>query len=168
MEQALDFWTSLGRVGSPLVSSGPIVQALENLNTAAAQASDLVDERRIKNHIAGVQELQGIQRTHQGKLMIEGSSAMEVLELEQTAAGAADPYQKEQVEEELKLAQTALKQTTVEYNNQLEQEHKECFQALTVLLPAKQRQPRYCSCAVLTLPSNPSFRRQRLRWLSKS
>ena len=130
MEQALDFWTSLGRVGSPLVSSGPIVQALENLNTAAAQASDLVDERRIKNHIAGVQELQGIQRTHQGKLMIEGSSAMEVLELEQTAAGAADPYQKEQVEEELKLAQTALKQTTVEYNKQLEQEHKECFQAL--------------------------------------
>ena len=59
LNKELSFWTSQGLVGSALVSSGPVVQALENLKTAAAEASDAVDERRIKNYIAGVDEMQG-------------------------------------------------------------------------------------------------------------
>jgi len=60
LEQDLECWTPLGRVGSALVSSGPVVQALQMLDTAQAQASDHVDRRQILNHIAGIEELRGI------------------------------------------------------------------------------------------------------------
>mmetsp|Transcript_17604 Transcript_17604/g.48306 ORF Transcript_17604/g.48306 Transcript_17604/m.48306 type:complete len:794 (+) Transcript_17604:102-2483(+) len=60
LAQAFEFWTPLGRVGSALVSSGPALRALENMDVRAAQATNDVDQRQIRNHIAGASELSGI------------------------------------------------------------------------------------------------------------
>ena len=46
--------------GSGLVSSGPVVDALENIDTSQAKASNPCDRRQIMNHIAGEPELKGI------------------------------------------------------------------------------------------------------------
>jgi len=59
-KQALELWTPLGKVGSGLVSSGPVIQALNRIDTCCAQASDPVDQRQILNHIAEVNETEGI------------------------------------------------------------------------------------------------------------
>mmetsp|Transcript_42866 Transcript_42866/g.100547 ORF Transcript_42866/g.100547 Transcript_42866/m.100547 type:complete len:875 (-) Transcript_42866:245-2869(-) len=59
LQKSFEFWTPLGRVGSALVSSGPIVQALRNMNLREARASHKADHRRIINNIAGVDELRG-------------------------------------------------------------------------------------------------------------
>ena len=129
LNKKLSFWTSLGLVGSALVSSGPVLQALKNLKTAAAEASDAVDERRIKNYIAGVNEMQGIKRNPTGQLMLEGAAALEVMELEQTLS-SAEGNGKLEAERSLKQARTARQAESAEYNKQLEQQHKGEFESL--------------------------------------
>lgn len=64
--KVLQIWTPLGRVGSGLVGSGPVVQALDRLDTATASASHPCDKRMIMNHIAGVEEMTGIRVTPEG------------------------------------------------------------------------------------------------------
>jgi len=57
LSQKLEIWTPVGRVGSGLVSSGPIVHALDRVDTAKAMASNLCDQRQIMNYVAGVDEM---------------------------------------------------------------------------------------------------------------
>jgi len=59
-KQPLELWTPLGKVGSGLVSSGPVVQALNRIDTCRAKATNPVDQRQILNHIADVGETTGI------------------------------------------------------------------------------------------------------------
>lgn len=66
LQHPITVGTSLGLVGSALVSSGPFVEALRSLCTSEATASDSVDLRRILNHIAGVSEMRGL-KTGSGK-----------------------------------------------------------------------------------------------------
>mmetsp|Transcript_120790 Transcript_120790/g.346978 ORF Transcript_120790/g.346978 Transcript_120790/m.346978 type:complete len:833 (-) Transcript_120790:293-2791(-) len=68
-KQGFEFWTPLGRIGAPLVSSGPSMVALQNMDVARADASDEVDMRRILNHIAGVAEMSGITQTGDNKVL---------------------------------------------------------------------------------------------------
>jgi len=58
--QRLFIWTPLGQVGTGLVGSGPIMQALGRLDTSEACASHPVDQRQIMNFVAGINELEGI------------------------------------------------------------------------------------------------------------
>jgi len=58
--KVLELWTPLGQVGSGLVSSGPIVQALNRIDTRRAKASNPRDQRKILNRIAGECEDRGL------------------------------------------------------------------------------------------------------------
>ena len=88
-----------------------------------------MDERRIKNYIAGVDEMQGIERNPTGQLMLEGAAALEVMELEQTLS-SAEGNAKAETERSLKKAKIARQADSAEYNKQLEQRHKGKFKNL--------------------------------------
>ena len=120
----------MGRVGSALMSSGPVVQALENLNTSAAEASDMVDERKILNYVAGVGELQGVLCVQGTKPMLEGAEAEAVVEAERAVEAAGDTETVARADEVLTQAWTALKVSTDTYNQQLVQQHKDKFEKL--------------------------------------
>eukprot|EP00930_Biecheleria_cincta_P047013 TRINITY_DN3251_c0_g2_i1.p1 TRINITY_DN3251_c0_g2~~TRINITY_DN3251_c0_g2_i1.p1 ORF type:complete len:1143 (+),score=191.30 TRINITY_DN3251_c0_g2_i1:33-3461(+) len=60
MAKDLQIWTPLGRAGSCLVESGPIVEALQRVDIAKADCTEPVDRRQIMNLIAEVEEFQGI------------------------------------------------------------------------------------------------------------
>lgn len=60
LKQRLEAWTALGRVGSSQVASGPFVEALENVRTEDAQATNPCDQRQLMNRIAGIAEMTGI------------------------------------------------------------------------------------------------------------
>ena len=114
------------------MSSGPVVQALTNLNTAGAEATDVIDERKILNHVAGVDESAGLRVSSSGEPMIDApeAEALEEAQLAIEAAQASDAEAQIQADERLTQAWTALKQANSRYNKQLEKEHKEEFQEL--------------------------------------
>eukprot|EP00930_Biecheleria_cincta_P029855 TRINITY_DN20715_c0_g1_i1.p1 TRINITY_DN20715_c0_g1~~TRINITY_DN20715_c0_g1_i1.p1 ORF type:complete len:826 (-),score=136.92 TRINITY_DN20715_c0_g1_i1:57-2534(-) len=60
LKQRLEAWTALGRVGSSQVASGPFVEALANVRTEDARATNLCDQRQLMNRIAGIAEMTGI------------------------------------------------------------------------------------------------------------
>jgi len=66
LQQHLEVWTPLGQVGSCLVASGSMVNAIKQLDTASATASNTCDQRQIMNHIAGISEMEGISVTSDG------------------------------------------------------------------------------------------------------
>lgn len=76
LKQPLQIWTPLGRVGSGLVSSGPVVQALHRIDTRQAQASNDVDQRQILNHIAEVDEVEGIKVLATSKELDQGEERL--------------------------------------------------------------------------------------------
>lgn len=67
LNQNMEIWTPVGRVGSRQVASGPMVNALEDLETAKAKASWPSDQRQIMNYIAGVNEMEGILQCDDGR-----------------------------------------------------------------------------------------------------
>lgn len=71
LQQGFEFWTPLGRVGSALVSSGPALRALENMDVRLAEATNEVDQRQITNYIGGLSELTGIACGEDGKKVLE-------------------------------------------------------------------------------------------------
>jgi len=71
--------TTLGLVGAGLVSGGPLVDYLKGLHTAEAKASNNIDQRKIMNRIAGVDESSGISRDAHGKDILTGENYEEEL-----------------------------------------------------------------------------------------
>lgn len=70
VEHEMDFelYTSVGRVGSSDVSGGPLVEAVKAWDIRRSEASDPSYRRQILNYIAGVDELEGLQKTAEGKM----------------------------------------------------------------------------------------------------
>ncbi|CAE8740856.1 unnamed protein product [Polarella glacialis] len=75
MEQALQVWSPLGRVGSHSVSSGPLVTALNYLKTEEAAASNACDQRQIRNYIVGVDDMDGIEVLADGSKRVKDEAS---------------------------------------------------------------------------------------------
>merc|ERR1719454_2710923 len=77
LKQELEIWTPLGQVGTGLVSSGPIVHALQRVDTSKAEASNACDQRQIMNYVAGENEMTGIKCFKDNSKQLDNTSVGE-------------------------------------------------------------------------------------------
>lgn len=70
----LDIYTSLGRIGSPAASSGPLCEAMKRWDIRKTKATEEAYRRQILNYIAGEDQFKGLQRDEDKNvpLLIDG------------------------------------------------------------------------------------------------
>ncbi|CAE7291540.1 TERF2IP [Symbiodinium natans] len=69
----IDFvlYTSAGRVGSSYVSGGPLVEAVKSWDIRSSEASDPQYRRQILNYVAKVNELEGLKKDKNGRMVLD-------------------------------------------------------------------------------------------------